>query len=381
MKSYTHIAAGIIMSLFISACEEPYDPEVNPSAITRLVVDGVLIDSTTEIRLTQSGMLQSSLPMPEQGARVWVESEAGNYISPYFDEEAPGRYRQDLDLETSQKYRLIIETEDGKRYESAYVDFKESPPVGEIDFSVFGGDVQYYVSTRDPNNSTRFYRWEYEETWQYHSAFESYWRYRDGEMFFLPQSQQTYRCWTSQEGEEVLIASTANLTDDVVSKKPLLTIDPSESGRLSVRYSLLVKQYALTEEAFDFWKRLKQNTEKLGTLFDPLPAQLPTNIQCVTHPEEEVIGFISASSVSTKRVFNVRGDFPVNFFYNPVRDCVQQVLPLPRGIPSLAEWFEDSTTYIPIDTVPGNSDFWYASSPFCIDCRQRGGSIKKPDFW
>lgn len=371
----------ITAAVWYTACVETYEPALREGSTGSLVVEAQLMNDSSVVKLSRSGAVNAAKSEPERNARLWVESEDASYQSPLFREFSAGKYTADLKLTAGTNYRLRIETEDGKTYRSDYVPYKISPPVEDIGFEVSAGKVHYHVSTSDPTNSTRYYRWEYEETWMYRSAFESYWRFRNGEMYFLPLNQQTYTCWKSDTSTGIFIATTEDLADDVVSRKQLHSIDPQSSYKLNLRYSLLVKQYALTKEGFEFWSRLKDNTEKLGSIFDPLPAQIPGNLECTSNPAEAVIGFVNASSMSTKRIFNLHSDFPFTYFFDPVYDCVQEIQPLTRGPIDLRDAFEDSTTYLPIDTVPGNSQYWYASSPFCIDCRIRGGSIKKPDFW
>ncbi|MGC4023430.1 MAG: DUF4249 family protein [Cyclobacteriaceae bacterium] len=66
---------------------------------------------------------------------------------------------------------------------------------------------------------------------------------------------------------------------------------------------MLVKQQALSEEAYNFWFQLQTTTQNLGGLFDPLPSQVNSNVQCESDPSKTVLGFFSGSSVSSKRIF------------------------------------------------------------------------------
>ncbi len=381
MLRQPYILIILLACLGINACVETYMPDVDEANTSLLVVEGRLDNGISQVKLSRSSLLAGSAVLGEAGARVWVESESGDYQSELFLYLNQGSYEQELELSTKQRYRLMIETSDGKNYQSDYIPFKETPPIGDIEFEIQAGKVNYKVSTGDADGDTRYYRWEYDETWQYFAAFESYWRYRNGQMYFLPIAQQTFRCWQTESHTNIILANTSHLTDDVVSKQQLLTINPRRSNKLNVRYSLLVRQYALTAEGFEFWQRLKENTENLGTLFDPQPSQVPGNLQCISHPGETVIGFVSASSVSSKRIFNTRNDFDVPYMYDPMKDCVQYIQPDPIGFYDLDFAFADTTTFLPIDTVPGASRYWYASSPYCIDCRQQGGTTLRPDFW
>ena len=48
---------------------------------------------------------------------------------------------------------------------------------------------------------------------------------------------------------------------------------------------------------------MKKNTEDIGSFFGPLPSELKGNIHCLTNPEEPVIGFVTSSAATQKRIF------------------------------------------------------------------------------
>src|SRR6202035_1342987 len=82
------------------------------------------------------------------------------------------------------------------------------------------------------------------------------------------------------------------------------------SEKLSVEYSILVDQYALTQGAYQFLQEMKMNAEETGSIFDPQPSELNGNIHCLTNPAEEVIGYLSISSVQSSRIFISNSDLP-----------------------------------------------------------------------
>src|SRR5690606_38038743 len=78
---------------------------------------------------------------------------------------------------------------------------------------------------------------------------------------------------------------------------------PNGSEKLTVRYSMLVSQYAISKEAYEFYEIMKNNTEKMGSVFDPQPSLVRGNITCTTDPGEIVVGFIDCSVSSSQRIF------------------------------------------------------------------------------
>ena len=68
-------------------------------------------------------------------------------------------------------------------------------------------------------------------------------------------------------------------------------------------YSINVKQYALSHEAYLFFEKIKKNTEQLGSIFDPQPSELQGNIHCITNPAETVVGYVDISEEKVQRNF------------------------------------------------------------------------------
>jgi hypothetical protein len=88
-----------------------------------------------------------------------------------------------------------------------------------------------------------------------------------------------------------------------------------------------VKQYALNQEAFAYWQNIKKTTEQLGSIFDAQPSQFKGNIHSLTDSTEPVMGYVSASSIETKRIFVTSED--VKPWYYTGRQCELKVLAAP----------------------------------------------------
>jgi hypothetical protein len=320
--------------------------------------------------------------MLETNAQVYVESESGTQTY-LLDEKEEGLYEAMLDLDTEDQYRIKIYTANDAEYISDFVPITSSPEIDSVTWEVVNEEVvQLYVTTHDPANNTRYYRWTYEETWQYHTPFYSNLEYVDGEIVYRDfVNNAIFDCWQSGASTQILVGSTVQLQEDVVYKQPLLAINPRSNSRLDVKYSMLVRQYAITKEAFEYWELLKKNSENLGTLFDPQPSQLPGNIHCTTDPDEPVLGYISAGAVTEKRLFIRRSEIPINIPYNRNLSCTVDTIPVfpPER---LVEAFTPGDT-IPLNPVYGfrGIEGYEASSVYCVDCRTRGGTNVPPDFW
>jgi hypothetical protein len=101
-----------------------------------------------------------------------------------------------MNLNPASKYRLRIRTTDSKEYLSAFVSLIQTPAIDSITWAPIDNGVQIYVNTHDPANKTWFYRWDFQETWEYHSAFSTSLIYRNDVMQSrTPEETKIYTCW------------------------------------------------------------------------------------------------------------------------------------------------------------------------------------------
>jgi hypothetical protein len=237
-----------------TGCIKPYAPPEITEAASLLVVDGMLeagANATATIKLSRTMRLASTDTIaPEKGARVTIESSTQQRFS--LQEGPGGTYSATgLILQPSEKYRLFIETSSGTQAASEYVNFKQTPPVDSLTWSEEEGMVTIFLDTHDPQNDTRYYRWTFDETWEYQVPYDASAGFENGRLFFRDPNDQRFKCWHTTNNFSILLGASASLTEDVISKKPLFKLKAA-SEKLGVRYSILVKQYALTKDAFDY---------------------------------------------------------------------------------------------------------------------------------
>lgn len=364
------------MVLLTMACKQEYPLPGDAQNLNLLVVEGILNSGAgpTVVRLSRTfDPARVGVIIPELRAQVTVEGDnntiftlAGNPGGQYVNNQ--------LNLNSSAKYRLRIKTAGGKEYLSDYVPVQNSPPIDSVHWRRTDEGIQLLVSTHDSQNKTWYYRWEYDETWEIHSDFISNFRWEDPRVVSRQNPFSIYFCWVSDASRRLFVNSSARLTQDVISGQQLNLI-PLAAERISVRYSILVTQYALTKEAYQFWDIMKKNTEQVGTLFDPQPSQLLSNIRSVNDPTEPVIGFISAGAVSQKRLFIRRNEVEP---WRHRRDCDMRIIPLDS-----LKFFFPNDAWIPLQewyTPSGRLGGYESSIRSCVDCTVRGTNIR-PSFW
>ncbi|MEJ0101801.1 MAG: DUF4249 domain-containing protein [Bacteroidota bacterium] len=295
----------------VTSCKERYQPPVTKTDLGYLVVDGTLINGpdSTIIRLSRAKKLdEDPTASGEQNAQMTVEDSAGNTVYNFSQLNEKGMYVvPGMNLDVNKKYKLRINTTDGNQYVSDNIIIKQTPPIDSINWQLTANGVTIYANTHDPQNNTTNYRWEYIETWDYYTYYYSIIKYRDAptiDSMFPPRNldELVLHCWKTVRSAQILLGSSAKLSSDIISLQPIRFI-PTSSFEISSIYSILVKQYAVTKEAFDYFENLKKISEQTGSLFDAQPSQLTSNIHCVGKPDEPVIGFATASSLQQQRIF------------------------------------------------------------------------------
>jgi len=375
MKRYYLIVAVILaFTFFVNGCVEPFSPPEVNSDEGYLVIDGFLNvgSDTSRIELSHTQNANATAPVSkESSAAVSVEQENG--ITYTFTEAGNGSYfLPPQKFNTTARYRLRVKTAIGKEYLSDYVEVKNTPPIDNIEGKVDTRQdaMVMQVNTHDPTNQTRFYRWKFEETWQYRTAFYSsieIVKKAGGDDYeIVSRKEDVNLCWRSLKSANILLGSTIKLSQDVIKDLPLTAV-PISSNKLYIKYSILVKQYGLTQDAFEYWTSLAKTTEGTGSLFDPLPSQITGNIKNTANGQELVFGYFSASVEQKKRVFLTPnlGSFPR--CNAPDTLTIADALKAPGS--TLTNYFGP------------RSEFVLTTSPYCADCRAQGGTIIKPSFW
>lgn len=361
------------------ACKESYNPPIISSADSYLVVEGVLnasADSTT-IRLTRSYKLGDEGQLKgEKDAQVVVEGKDNS--TRQLTMTSDGTYvSSNLNLVLNQEYRLRITTSNGKEYLSDYVIAQKTPLIDSLGFKQEDKGVQVYVNAHDDSNNTRYYRWDYDETWEINSFYNTGYIYENDIVRFRGPTEKVYYCWKYGSSTSIVINSTASLESDILYRAPI-TFKPNGDEKLAVRYSIMLRQYALDKKGYEFYEMMKKNTEQIGTIFDPQPSETKGNMHCVSNPDELVIGYISACTIEKQRYFIAVSQLD-RWRYE--QDCPPElVMNHPDSIREA--YAGGGSIYGAIYDRAGSFVTYYNfSSIECVECPKRGGSLIRPSYW
>lgn len=367
-----------------AGCKKKYNPEIKAWDRNILVVEGNMDpgNDSTFVRLTRAVSIDDTAEIiMEDGALLTIEGKdnsirtltgkgKGYYVSP------------GLHLTIGDEYRLRIKTTNGEEYLSEYVQSKRSPPIDSLTWSVDTVGVHVYVHAHDPTQATKYYRWDCVEAWQIRMPFYADFIYKNGVIrsSIWPQDNM-WECWMYDSTESLIIAKTERLSNDMISYKEIKTI-PYHNEKVRLKYGILAKQYAIDEKAYRFFELMKENTERIGSLFSPQPFELRGNIRSVKDTSEYALGYITSSTVSRNKK-NIYGT-ELTYWRPPIPPGCDSVASVNNNIAAFRYYF-DELGYMPVaidqKDLAGNILSYLAAKPICVDCRVRKAIITPPYFW
>jgi Domain of unknown function (DUF4249) len=372
---------GLALVLMVTGCKEKFVSPAPAIVTGYLVVEGVINNEggLTNIKLSRTTSLNDNNNLPEKGAIVRIADSSNNTME--LLESSAGNYTIDnLHLDATKKYRLSIKTSNNEEYLSDFAAIRNNPPIDSVNWVRENNGVQLYINTHDPQNNTHYYQWEYNETWEFHSAFSANLKYIKNNYVIVDvvnrdaSDPPIFICWQSNASSLLLLGSSAKLSQDIIHL-PLTNI-PNASWKLSVLYSILVKQYSWTKEGYEFLEKMKKNTESVGSVFDAQPSELKGNIHCTTNPNQPVIGFFNICTVREKRIFIYSAEVP-GWDYRS--GCSEVVIENQRD--SLSKKANGTLPTGILKGGPfGSVVTFYASKEECVDCTLRGTNVK-PTYW
>ncbi len=370
------------------SCRKPYEPPAIKGNNHFLAVDGIIytgLGVASTINLSRSVNLdESGEHIPELNAQIAIQSSGGDSYN-LIDSAGTGIYVSPaLSLDSIHQYRLAITTSDGNKFQSDFVSTKQGPPIDSLSWELVNDPVtnqqaaDIYVDAHDPSNATRYYRWDFLETFKHFSVYDTNWGDSNGIIYPLPAGFSIHACWSTLPSTDILLGTSIALSQDVISHMQIANI-LQDDPILDVGCSFLIRQYPLSEQGYNYWLTVQKNSQSLGGLFDLQPAQVNGNLHCITNPAIPVLGFISASNIQEKRIYISNTSLPgwQSQHLDTATACKTVDIPV-DPLNTLVFNYPD-TAYGPY-YFPDASDLIVAPK-ICMDCRYQGGTNMKPSFW
>lgn len=408
LRNGTLITLSLIF--IVCTCIDPYTPKLTGYE-SILVIDGLITNANAAytVKLSRTFQDQNSIPVMVSDATVFLKDDNGTICN--LINYGNGIYKTDSTEFrgiVGRTYILHIITGDNDEYESAPCIMMPVPDIDSIyierDQKLVNNGTEsqdgvgiFLASERGNNN--QYYRWTYDETWKFKVQYPKKFNYiknpgNPNDPIFMPVEDVKEICWKHGHSGEILLRSITEVQNEIIAKQPIFFIATEKSDRLLIQYSILVKQYSISKNEYEFWNNLKQVNETGSDIFARQPYTVLSNIHNIKNPDKRVLGYFQVSAVSQKRK-NI-----------PYRDVALMGLHF-YSYPCKSWEFEPGDFGTPCNCPPKTWDdvYWYLciASDYifigpkkdlisdvllkmvftrleCSDCSLTGSHVK-PDYW
>ena len=361
MRFILPILISLSTALWLTACVDPIDLTIN-ATVNVLVVDGTITNQAEpqliRINRSQADRLTGRFgAVPITKATVEVVVDSGQVVACH--ETVDGTYQlpNDFKGQIGHTYQLRFTLSDGTRYISTQQTMQAAPPISKVS-SRFNptslpvgqqltGDYRaghdIFIDTQDPAGQHNYYRWEwklwekqewcrscqqgvyavnnipahaYKDKTFYVSGNDSYEdcfvpiNYFEAAQPTFPSGLYIYdypcrsQCW------DIFYSYALNVFDDQYSNggqiqhRNVAQIPYYDSTACLIE----IRQLALTQQAHAYFKLFQDQTQNTGGLADTPPSAPVGNISNVANGQERVVGYFTASGLSTIRYWLDRKD-------------------------------------------------------------------------
>jgi hypothetical protein len=184
-------------------------------------------------------------------------------------------------------------------------------------------------------------------------------------------------CYSSQNSSGIVQTSTVDLDANRIARYPVRFIDKRDPI-IRDRYSILIRQYIQSLEAFNYYETLADLGNVESLLSQGQPGYVIGNMISETDLEEKVLGFFEASAVSSQRIFFGAEEFGLdqpNYFVT----C-EDLISTNIGSALLKSKLENEKYQVFLFEVIENQPIYHISQSICSECALFSTHMK-PDFW
>lgn len=375
----------ILAACAMNSCVESFEPK------TEIFEDALIIEATItnevkqqEILLNRAFRFEEFVPVPEENASVIIIDNLQNQYS--FQEITPGKYLSVLDFgaEKGRSYQLLVTTSSGVEYASEPTFTPQTSEIHALKASRIDNEeegMSIFVEYNASQTST-YYRYKYEETYQiippdWNSQMLAY----EGPIIVVKARERDEQiCYKTDVSKNIILNIPQESNENNIPRFPVRFVQRS-NYIISHRYSILVKQLAISEESYNYLEKLSESNQDENVFSQTQPGFFRGNVYSKSNSDERVLGFFHVVSESSERLFfNYQDFFPDEPLPPYVDYCNPFVarLETPQGVPNIHELIAaDAIRYH--STGPNFGEFFVVPR-ICGDCTVLG-AITVPDFW
>jgi hypothetical protein len=350
----------ILVFLSIQACIDPLEVRL-PVYQRQMVVDGGVYEGPGphQVKLYYSANLESSSefrnPEPISNAQVRIISSDGAIVN--LQQSSAGVYETQVDelvAEVGQFYHLEIQHQQ-RSYQSIPQKLEASGTIDNLYFEfernylkdsrtgLFQNALLVYIDAQADAESEGLIRWRYTGTYEIITQPElvtvaiptgslpplrvpnplpcsGY--IASGNTIARVDDCTCCTCWVSEDDGLVKLAKN-RFVQNKAFNKVLIAIIPVDTWRFYKKYVIEVEQLSISEEVYEFWKRVEAQQQGAASLFQPNAVIINGNIQNMANPQDRVLGIFNVSAVHKKMLHIHRSDLPVTLGNSPqlTDDC------------------------------------------------------------
>lgn len=398
-RQFENVILVFTAFLGLSSCVEEIDVvQVTETNESILVVEANLTNVVQKQEVLLSRSIQfnaDSIESLVNNARVQVVDENGAIY--LYDEISPGRYvsRQPFSAFANLNYQLEIDI-NGKRYNSLPQKFTNTSLIERIyaeKVTTLNGQVGVgiFIDAQVANNGQTSFRFKYEETYKIIAPL-----WNPLELVVLdrnppfsfglePREEEQRVCYQTKKSNELILNEVGNIQNGTL-RRFMVRFIPEDDYIISHRYSILVNQFVVNENAFAFYQNLKNQSTSDNVFTEVQPGFIEGNIVSQDNPDELVIGYFDVTSQAQKRIFfdyedffSIEGTrpFPISCSFLTAPATI-----LPDGASSPLMDIIDSGLYVYVGFNGQISDGgpYLVARRECGDCTALGSNVI-PEFW
>lgn len=393
---------AFFMVLCLFSCVEPFDipfvEDESESTIEKLLVVEATITNELkqhDVFLSSGNSFESEGIQFVQNAEVSISDNLGNIIN--FSEIAPGHYQSQIAFQavSDVEYQLFI-TSGGKNYEAAPTSLPDSATIENIKAERITTDlnaegVAIYIDANFDDIGTPFLRYQYEETYKIiaplWSPFDMIVTDPNPPFAFdlIPREQEERVCYGTRVSNDIIQSEGFDVSGNTLNNV-LVRFISRDDFIISHRYSILVKQFVQSPDAFAFYQTLNDFSSDESVFTDIQPGFIQGNILNMADSSEKVIGFFEVANVSeTRMFFNYEDLFPDEDLPPYAITCSFLSAPptiTPANTSPLKDIIESGDFVYVRDTNGTVEDGgpYFVARRACGDCTALGSNVV-PEFW
>ncbi|GAB3017408.1 DUF4249 domain-containing protein [Spirosoma pulveris] len=379
MRFFRFAFSSLLMAMALTACVDPLELTLSES-VDILVVDGTItnLPEPQLIRLNRSKsdpLTGRFGTMPITKANVEVLFDSTQRIPCH--ETVDGTYQLPADFkgQVGHAYQLQFTLSDGTSYVSTPQIMQPVPSISRVNARFnsaslpvevqlpggYRGGHDVFIDWQDPANQHNYYRWEwklYEKQNWCRSCQQGVYAVNDipahaykDKLFYMSGNEPFENCFVpinySEAAQppipnglfvydypcrtqcwEIIYSSALNVFDDQYSNGGQITgrnvaqIPYYDSTAALVE----IRQLSLPQTAYSFFSKFQNQTQNVNGLADSPPSAVAGNIRNTANRRESVVGYFTASAVSSVRYWLDRKDV-VGLPYGQTDPTGKSILP------------------------------------------------------